>query len=124
MKDRDEGPYFIIERDSGGSGVGPFLVGALLGAGVALLLAPRSGEETQQELRERAARFRDTAEERLREAQRQVEERLEQARADLMDRVEAVREAVESGNDASVVGLGEMFVMVLLSLSQSRLLLT
>jgi gas vesicle protein len=108
MKERDEGPYFIIERDGGGSGVGSFLLGALLGAGVALLLAPRSGEETQQEIRERAIRFRDTAEERMREAQHQVEERLEQARAELMDRVEAVKEAVESGKEAARDARGEL----------------
>jgi gas vesicle protein len=96
MRDRDDTPYFIIERD-GGSGVAPFLIGALLGAGVALLYAPRSGEETQADIRERAARFRDAAEERFRDAQAQVEERLEQAREELMERVEAVRDAVESG---------------------------
>lgn len=108
MKERDEGPYFIIEREGGGSGVGPFLLGAILGAGVALLLAPRSGEETQQEIRERAVRFRDTAEERMRDAQRQVEDRLEQARVELMDRVESVREAVETGKEAARDARGDL----------------
>lgn len=96
MRERDETPTFIIERD-GGSSVGAFLIGALLGAGAALLLAPRSGEETQAQIRERATQLRDTAEERLREAQAQIEARLEQAREELMERVEAVKEAVESG---------------------------
>jgi hypothetical protein len=105
MRDRTN-PYFIIERDGGGSGVGPFLLGALLGAGVALLFAPRSGEETQAEIRERAIRLRDAAEERLREAQAQIEERLEQAREELMERVEAVKEAVESGKDFRPGGPG------------------
>jgi gas vesicle protein len=100
MRERDDGPYYVIERETGG-GVGPFLVGALLGAGVALLLAPRSGEETQQDIKERANRFRDAAEDKMREAQEQVEERLEAARADLMARVDAIREAVDSGRDAA-----------------------
>ncbi len=100
MRERDDGPYYVIERESGG-GVGPFLVGALLGAGVALLLAPRSGEETQQDIKERATRLRDAAEDKMREAQEQVEERLEAARADLMARVDAIREAVDSGRDAA-----------------------
>ncbi|MEX0843620.1 MAG: YtxH domain-containing protein [Gemmatimonadota bacterium] len=100
MRDRDDGQYYVIERESGG-GVGPFLLGAILGAGVALLLAPRSGEETQADIKDRAKRFRDAAEERVREAQAQVEERLEQARAELMERVEAVREAVDSGRYAA-----------------------
>jgi gas vesicle protein len=100
MSHRDDGPYYVIERESGG-GVGPFLLGALLGAGVALLFAPRTGEETQQDIKDRAVRIRDAAEDRMREAQDQIEERLELARADLMERVEAVREAVESGREAA-----------------------
>lgn len=96
MRDRDDSPYYIIERDSG-SGVAPFLIGALLGAGLALLYAPRSGEETQAEIKDRAIRFRDAAEERFRDAQTQIEERLEQAREELMERIEAVKDAVESG---------------------------
>lgn len=100
MRDRDDGPYYVIERQSGG-GVGPFLLGALLGAGVALLFAPRTGEETQREIKERATKLRGAAEEKMREAQAQIEERLDQARADLMERVDAVRDAVDSGRHAA-----------------------
>lgn len=100
MRNREEGPYYVIERESGG-GVGPFLLGAILGAGAALLLAPRSGEETQKEIKDRAVKLRDTAEEKMREAQAQVEERLERARAELLERVESIREAVESGREAA-----------------------
>jgi gas vesicle protein len=107
MRDRDDGPYYVIERESGG-GVGPFLLGAILGAGVALLFAPRSGEETQRDLKERAGKLRDAAEERVREAQAQIEERLDQARAELMERVDAVREAVDSGRDAAREARGEL----------------
>ena len=64
MRDRDEIPYIVVERDGGG--VGAFLLGAILGAGVALLLAPRSGEEIQREIKERAARLRDAAGQRVR----------------------------------------------------------
>lgn len=107
MRERDDVPTFVIERD-GGSSVGAFLLGALMGAGVALLLAPRSGEETQQELKERALRFRDAAEDRMKEAQRQIEERLDQARAELMERVEAVKEAVDAGRDAAREARGDL----------------
>lgn len=107
MRDREEGPYYVIERDKG-SGVGSFLMGALLGAGVALLFAPRSGEETQRDLKERAARLRDAAEERMRDAQAQLEERFDHARADLMDRVESIREAVDSGREAAHEARGEL----------------
>ena len=49
MRDDDE-RYIVIDRGHGG-GVGSFLLGALVGAGVALLMAPKTGEETQAELR-------------------------------------------------------------------------
>src|SRR5690606_22856466 len=55
MPDHENVPYIVIEREGGG--VGPFLWGVLLGAGVALLLAPRSGEETQEEIRLRARKL-------------------------------------------------------------------
>lgn len=100
MRDRDEAPYIVVERDRGG-GVGSFLLGALLGAGVALLLAPRSGAETQQQIKEKAAKLRDAAEDRVRDVQRQLEERLESARAEVRERVDQVRSAVESGRDAA-----------------------
>ena len=79
MRDRDEVPYIVIERDSGGQ-FGPFVLGALVGAGLALLFAPQSGEETQEDLRERAGKLRAAAEDRVREAQRHLEERLELVR--------------------------------------------
>src|SRR5690242_1469204 len=41
----DETPYVIIEDRS--SDIGPFLLGALVGAGLALLLAPHSGPQTR-----------------------------------------------------------------------------
>lgn len=100
MSNREEGPYIIVERDSG-SGVGSFILGALLGAGVALLFAPRSGEETQAELRDRARQLRDTAEDRVREASRQLEGRLDEARDSLGSRVDRVKDAVDSGRQAA-----------------------
>ena len=43
MRD-DQVSYVVLERDRGG-GFGTFLLGALVGAGLALLLAPKSGAE-------------------------------------------------------------------------------
>jgi hypothetical protein len=75
MRDHDEMPYIVIERESGG-GAGSFILGALVGAGLALLFAPKTGAETQEELKEQARKLRVTAEERVREAQTQREARL------------------------------------------------
>jgi gas vesicle protein len=100
MRDSDDVPYFVIERDHG-SGIGTFILGALVGAGIALLFAPQTGEETQQEIRERARRLKDGAEDRVRDAQRQLEARMDQAREGVQARVGQVREAVESGRQAA-----------------------
>lgn len=100
MRDHDDVPYIVIEKDSSG-GMGSFVLGALVGAGLALLFAPRSGEETQALIRERALEARGTAEEKVRAAQRQLESRLEEARAGVQNRVERVREAVDAGRDAA-----------------------
>src|SRR5437899_1059144 len=51
-QDHDEQPYIVIEKHSGG--VGNLLLGVLIGAGVALLFAPRSGEETRSDISRRA----------------------------------------------------------------------
>lgn len=102
MRDHDEVPHIVIERERSSGGVGSFILGALVGAGVALLLAPRTGEETQEELKEQARRLRNAAEERVREAQRQLEERLEEAREGVASRYDEVREAVSAGRSAAV----------------------
>jgi gas vesicle protein len=100
MSSRDDVPYIIVERDSG-SGVGSFVLGALLGAGAALLLAPRSGRETQDEIRERARELREAAEDRLKEASSHLEARLEDARDGVEHRLDRVRDAVDSGKQAA-----------------------
>ena len=79
MRNQDDLPYILVERDSGGS-FGSFCLGALVGAGLALLFAPQSGEETQEEIRVRAQKLRAAAEERMREAQLTLEDRLENVR--------------------------------------------
>lgn len=100
MRDHNDVPYIVIEREGGGQ-IGSFVVGALLGAGLALLFAPKSGEETQAELREQAVKLRDAAEDRMREAQRNLEGRLDSAREGVQGRFDEVREAVEAGRSAA-----------------------
>lgn len=100
MSNRGETPYIIVER-GGGGGVGAFVIGALLGAGAALLLAPRSGEETQAEIRAHAKKLRIAAEDRLREAQTALGERVETVRDVAEERIGAVRDAVDAGREAA-----------------------
>jgi len=99
-RNQDESPYIVIERDSGG-GVGSFILGALVGAGIALLFAPKSGAETQEDLKRQARKLRSAAEERVREAQRQIEERLGEVREGVQTRMDNVKEAVTAGRSAA-----------------------
>jgi len=101
MRDPDDVPYLVIERGQGG-GVGTFLLGALVGAGLALLFAPQSGEETQDEIKARALRLRQAARERVRDAQTSLEARLQTAREGVHSRVESVKEAMDSGRQAAL----------------------
>jgi len=104
---RDDERYIVVERDRG-IGFGSFVLGALLGAGAALLLAPKTGEETQEELRERARELRDQAETRVREAQKNLESRIDGARDQLEGRVGQIREAVDAGRTAATEYRGEL----------------
>ena len=94
MRERDEVPYIVIERRSGG--VTPFVWGALLGAGVALLLAPRSGEETQEEIRRTAMRLRTGVEDRVTTARDSVTGAVTRTRDRVQGRVDGVRDAIET----------------------------
>lgn len=95
MADYDDLPYIVIERRSGA--VAPFLWGALVGAGIALLMAPRSGEETQRELRESARRLRTAAEDRITDARGAVVGAVEGVRDRVQERVDAVKDAISTG---------------------------
>jgi len=50
-------PTVVVERRSGG-GMGLFLLGLALGAGLALLYAPQSGAETRADLRRGARKLK------------------------------------------------------------------
>jgi gas vesicle protein len=101
MRDHDEMPYVVIEREGGG-GLGSFILGALVGAGLALLFAPQAGEATQEEIKSRALKLRDAAKDRVRDAQTNLEGRLSTAREHVQARVESVKEAVDSGRRAAL----------------------
>lgn len=79
-----------FERENtGGAPVMMFLAGAVIGAGVALLLAPASGEETRRRLSNTAKRLRE-----------ETRTRVGQARETLGHIKEDAMQAVESGRDA------------------------
>jgi len=92
MSENQQQPVVIVEKQ--GSGFAAFLWGAILGAGAALLFAPMTGQEAQDELREGARRVREGAGERLTEIRGSVGQGVEKARAEVEDRVDTARESV------------------------------
>jgi len=66
-----------------------FLLGAAVGAGVALLLAPASGEETRRTLTDRARRLGED-----------LDDKLKTAKDELKHRAGDVKTAIGAGRDA------------------------
>ena len=84
-----------------GGTFGAFLWGALIGAGAMLLLAPRSGRETRQELGDSFRRLRDTADAAIRDMQETVNETVRDVRGTVETRVDATRSAFDASKDAA-----------------------
>ena len=90
--DEDE-PYVVIEKTEGSTG--SFLIGLALGAGMALLFAPRSGVETRRELGRGARRVRDAAQGAAEELTGTVVDSFQEARQQVEERIDTARQAVE-----------------------------
>ena len=86
-------PYVIVERRE--PGVGSFLMGIALGAGVALLLAPQSGEETRRGLARRARRAQEAAQDFVEDVSGTVADKFQEVRATVEERIEATLGAVD-----------------------------
>ena len=91
--DYDDEPAVIIERHSGG--VGSFLAGVALGAVVALLLAPQSGEATRRDIRRGARRARRAAQDLAGDVSTKVTDKFEQARTRVEQGIDTARQAID-----------------------------
>jgi gas vesicle protein len=92
--DHDEQPYIVIEKHSGG--VSNLLLGVVIGAGVALLFAPRSGVETRGAIKRRARKATDTVKGTAQEVTHQVVDTFEHARSRVEEQIESARSAIEA----------------------------
>jgi gas vesicle protein len=90
MREYDDLPYIVIERRGDG---GAFLLGVLVGAGVALLLAPRAGAEVRGEFVRAALGVRGAVGDRVEGVRGAVDARREQARSAVRTGREAARDA-------------------------------
>jgi gas vesicle protein len=97
MRHEDEEEYEVVIEERGGFGT--FLLGALVGAGVALLLAPRSGRETQAELARALGGLRESAGGPVDGTRQSVAGLVTRARGGLTGRLDEVRAAVDDRMD-------------------------
>src|ERR1700686_1230252 len=91
-----ERPYVIVERGDAGAGIGPLLLGLALGAGLALLLAPQSGEETRRAVARRGRRAQEAAQHFVGDVSGTVADKFNQVRASVEERIDATFEAVDA----------------------------
>jgi len=95
MARHDDDEVVVVEKR--GSAVGPFLWGLAIGAAVALLFAPMSGEELRGEIKTRGRRLKAMAQEKAEEFEEMLSENLHKARAKVEEEVETARGKVREG---------------------------
>jgi gas vesicle protein len=77
-----------------------FLLGAVVGAGVALLLAPQTGEETRKKLGDTARGLREGLDDKLKTVRDDLDDKLKTVRDEVKSRASDVKTAVGAGRDA------------------------
>lgn len=86
----------MSDRDSDfGAFLAGFVVGGLIGAAVALLMAPQSGEETRTLIRDKSIELKDKAVERAEEARMKAEAAAAEARARADELAKLTRERTQ-----------------------------
>ncbi len=91
----------VLVVDQGSSGFGWLMIGAAIGAGLALLYAPRSGEETRRVIGRRWDDLKEEAEEKFDEFSESVQEGREKIRAKIERLVDADRDGGREARPAS-----------------------
>lgn len=84
-----------------GSFLAGFLIGGLIGAGAALLMAPQSGEETRALIGEKSIELRDRAYETASDVQARAGELASQTAQTYEQQVQRIQAAVDAGKKPS-----------------------
>lgn len=108
--DNEKEPLEIDGKSS--SGAGAFVLGALLGAGLALLLTPRTGHEIQKRIKEKAEQLRKSAKDNLAGQGQTLETRIDDLRDGIESQIRLVKDIVESSQKVKEMndrGVGHLF---------------
>lgn len=93
-----------MKHEEGSYNAGPlifsFFLGGLIGAGVALLLAPSSGRETREKIKEFAGEAKGKAEEVIEQVKGKVTSVVEKGKEVLEERKSILTTAIEAGKEA------------------------
>jgi len=87
-----------------GSFMAGILIGGLIGAGVALLMAPQSGEETREMLRERSIELKSRAEQAASEFRTKAGSAIDEGRERVDEAVESARQRVSRRKPGAAEG--------------------
>jgi gas vesicle protein len=115
--DYDDERIVVIQKD--GTDVGTLLLGVLIGAGVAMLFAPRSGPDTRRAIKRRAQESVDAVKgvatgvsdqvvDTFETAKARVEERIESARSAIQSKKRQVTRAMDAGREAAHQARGDL----------------
>jgi gas vesicle protein len=94
------------EEGTGASFALGLFAGAVIGAGVALLFAPKTGNETRELLGQQYRGLADRVTEATETLREQARERGQQITSQLSDRVSSVTDRMTSGGDRNTSGPG------------------
>lgn len=89
-----------MSNDDGGSKVAFFLAGAGIGAILALLFAPKTGQETRDYISQRAGESRNRVTEKSKEYRERAEGYVDKARDSVNKQKEQLSAALEAGKQA------------------------
>lgn len=72
--------------------LGGFLVGSVIGVATALLFAPRSGEETRAEIRDKAVEIRDRTTETVKDTVSQAKSKASEIKDNVMEKADELKQ--------------------------------
>jgi YtxH-like protein len=104
----NENSYRNEDSRSGGAGISAFLLGAVVGAGVALLFAPAAGNDTRRKLGDTAKRLGSAARDRIQEGRDKIREGSDKLQDKLHDRFDSERKDFEGARREPAPSAGSM----------------